>query len=159
MSGLGDQNKGLQVAGRVVEREVVDRLTGLGVECRAIDQQVVGGQHTEVTAMYRMLFRDRLTEAMTQLVMDAADPGPTAAAPLPTRAAHVRQTASGVDRFAPKRGGLLRLGPMARALHQSSTPPVDPGGGMWRRQRGLASQPGIACRSAGAVTEDRAHLV
>jgi hypothetical protein len=153
MSGLGEQIKGLQAAGQTVDREVINRLAGLGVDCSALDQQVVGGQHTEVTAMYRMLLRDRLTEAMT----DHVDPATAPAMPLPTRIP--RQTASGVDRFAPRAGAVLRLNPLARALSQSSTPPSDTGGGMWRRQRGLASRPGIACRSPGAVQEDRAQLV
>jgi hypothetical protein len=158
--GLGEQVKSLQVAGREIDRAIVDRLASLGVECSCLEQHLVGGQHTEVTAMYRMLLRDKLTDAMTQLMMDPTDHDRASAAPVPIRPSHLRQTASGTDRFAPKRGGILRLGPMARTLQpRSSTPAAESGAGMWRRQRGFAAHPESVCRSPAPVPEDRAPLV
>jgi serine/threonine protein kinase len=52
----------------VVESEIVEQMTELGIETTSLRQQLLLGVFTELTAMYRMLRRERLTDTMNDLI-------------------------------------------------------------------------------------------
>jgi hypothetical protein len=57
-----------------VDREIVDQLAALSVDCTLLPHQIIANNHTELTAMYRILKRKRMTEAMNGFTA-AAPPG------------------------------------------------------------------------------------
>jgi serine/threonine protein kinase len=52
----------------IVDAELVDQMTRLGIETAALRQQLMLGVFDELTAMYRILRRERLTNSMKELL-------------------------------------------------------------------------------------------
>jgi serine/threonine protein kinase len=59
---------GEQSTEAIVEPEIVDHMTRLGIETATLRQQLLLGTYTELTAMYRMLRRMRLTDEIRDTV-------------------------------------------------------------------------------------------
>jgi serine/threonine protein kinase len=53
--------------GPALDQEIVTEMTALGLDCHALVQQIVADEFTELTSVYRMLARRRLTDRMKAL--------------------------------------------------------------------------------------------
>ena len=53
----------------LIDREVIDQMTTLGVDCHDLHQSLLMGEFTEDTALYRILLRTKTTEKMKDLMM------------------------------------------------------------------------------------------
>ncbi|OHS93266.1 hypothetical protein TRFO_40422 [Tritrichomonas foetus] len=51
-----------------IDKEIVDKMTNLGIDCRKLHQQILINEYTEITAIYRMLANDKLKEKMRALM-------------------------------------------------------------------------------------------
>jgi serine/threonine protein kinase len=52
----------------VIDKEVVDQMTGMGIDCKLLHQQILMGEFTELTAMYRELLKNKTTDAMKDIL-------------------------------------------------------------------------------------------
>ena len=58
-----------------IDREIIDKMTGLGIDCHELHNSLLIGDFTELTAIYRIFLREKTTEKMKdimQKVMAAA---------------------------------------------------------------------------------------
>jgi serine/threonine protein kinase len=53
---------------KVVDREIADRMMRHGIDCEELESQLQAGQFSTLTAVYRMLRRDKLTNQMRALL-------------------------------------------------------------------------------------------
>ena len=54
-----------------IDKEIVDKMTNLGLDCHHLHQQLLVSEFTELTAIYKMLHKDKLTEQMKDLLQNA----------------------------------------------------------------------------------------
>jgi serine/threonine protein kinase len=66
---------GERSADSIVDPELVEQMTRMGIDTAQLRQQLLLGAFTELTAMYRMIRRNRLTDAMLGLIANAAEGG------------------------------------------------------------------------------------
>ncbi|OHT02672.1 CAMK family protein kinase [Tritrichomonas foetus] len=59
-----DSNNEASIAESKIDREVIDKMTSLGVDCHQLHQSLLMGEFTELTALYRILLRAKTTEIM-----------------------------------------------------------------------------------------------
>jgi serine/threonine protein kinase len=52
----------------VIDQDIVRRLADLGVDCRLLHTQLLVGETSEITAMYRQIFKTQVTERMKDAV-------------------------------------------------------------------------------------------
>jgi serine/threonine protein kinase len=52
----------------VIDREVIDTIAGLGIDCHELHSSLLKGEFTELTALYRIYLRERATEKMKDLM-------------------------------------------------------------------------------------------
>jgi serine/threonine protein kinase len=55
-------------AARLLEREIVDEMSEMGVDCKDLPRAILAGEYSQLTAMYMQLRRYRLTDKMKDLV-------------------------------------------------------------------------------------------
>jgi hypothetical protein len=58
-----------------IDKEIVDRMTALGIECHPLHQQLLTGVFSELTAIYRQLLKERTTEKMKDLFANLQNAG------------------------------------------------------------------------------------
>lgn len=51
-----------------IDREVIDAITGLGIDCHDLSSSILKGEFNDLTALYRIFLRDRATEKMKDLM-------------------------------------------------------------------------------------------
>jgi serine/threonine protein kinase len=85
-----------------IDREVIDEMTALGVDCRPLSGALLLGEYTDLTALYRIFTRERRTEQMKNVMQKMRTSGSTAlpgprciARPLPVRPADRRRVRPG----------------------------------------------------------------
>lgn len=52
----------------VIDKEIVDKMTALGMDCRSLHEQILVGEFTELTSIYRQLIRQKGTDKMKDLM-------------------------------------------------------------------------------------------
>jgi serine/threonine protein kinase len=58
-----------------IDKEIVDQMTALGIDCHPLHQQLLTGAFSELTAIYRQLLKERTTEKMKDLVANLQNAG------------------------------------------------------------------------------------
>jgi serine/threonine protein kinase len=109
-----------------VDKEIVDQMTGLGIDCHPLVQQLLVGDFTELTAMYKLLKKEKQTEKMKDLLQNlqnvAAQRNPQQATPKFAFAPFGSGKPLGKVQFPMATGGTI---PFPRAV-QTGTMPVPP---------------------------------
>jgi serine/threonine protein kinase len=111
------------------DKEIFERMTEIGLECKQLHSQLVIGESTQLTTVYRILLRERQTDAMnviTQEIRGAASHGriremgsPQSRSPEPPEPRIVPEAARGVPRGG--RSG-IRIGTFCSKQGQSTLP-------------------------------------
>jgi serine/threonine protein kinase len=123
-------------SGGPIDREIIDQMTALGVDCRPLASALLFGELTDLTALYRIFVRERMTEEMKNVMqkMKSLAPKPAAAQglprPSPVRPADRRKNAPATPSLAGKSGiGHVLPAPMVGrvAVRRLSKPVVGPG--------------------------------
>ncbi|KAH0789324.1 CAMK family protein kinase [Histomonas meleagridis] len=52
----------------VINKEIVDKMVELGIDCHSLHQQLLNGDFTELTSMYRQLLKENITEKMKDVM-------------------------------------------------------------------------------------------
>ncbi|OHT13668.1 carbon catabolite derepressing protein kinase [Tritrichomonas foetus] len=58
-----------------IDKEIVDKMISLGVDCHPLHQQLLVGEFSELTAIYKMLTKDKMTEKMKDLMQSIQNAG------------------------------------------------------------------------------------
>jgi hypothetical protein len=58
-----------------IQKDIIDEITRLGVDCHELHRSLLDGEFTELTALYRILFRIRTTEKMKDLMQRVGQQG------------------------------------------------------------------------------------
>ena len=53
-----------------IDKEIVDQMTGFGIDCHPLHQQLLVGEFTELTSIYRQLEKEKTTEKMKDLMQN-----------------------------------------------------------------------------------------
>jgi serine/threonine protein kinase len=56
----------------VISKDIIDQITALGIDCHELHHSLLVGEFTELTALYRIIFRLRATEKMKDLMVRVA---------------------------------------------------------------------------------------
>jgi serine/threonine protein kinase len=144
---LSKQVSELQTRLTTIDRELVDELSQLGVDCRLLPQQLLAGQYTELTSMYRMLHRHKLTKVMGLNEVDSIELTTARDQPRPVkRQLGVPNISKGLAPGRIPRGkGIMTLTPgltnpgrlVASATQNPALPGIDSARPMWRAPRQL----------------------
>jgi serine/threonine protein kinase len=59
----------------VIQRDVIEQMTGLGIDCRELPHSLLVGEFTGLTALYRIYLRQKTTERMKDLMQRVSDTG------------------------------------------------------------------------------------
>jgi serine/threonine protein kinase len=83
-----------------VDREIIDKMTELGIDCHALSSALLMGEFTDLTAVYRIFVRERMTEQMKNVMQKMKMSGTKQvphliARPIPVRPADRRKRMSG----------------------------------------------------------------
>jgi hypothetical protein len=54
--------------GTTVDREIIERMAGFGIDCRELPEEIINGDFSSRTAIYRQLRRRKITEQMKDLL-------------------------------------------------------------------------------------------
>jgi serine/threonine protein kinase len=68
----------------VINRDVIDQITALGIDCHELPGSLLKGEFTELTALYRIYLRERATEKMKDLMDKMKTSGASRGARPPT---------------------------------------------------------------------------
>jgi serine/threonine protein kinase len=132
-SNFERRGDGAEVA---IDREVIDTIAGLGIDCHDLHSSLLKGEFTELTALYRIFLRERATEKMKDLMHKMQTSGasrvarpPTALRPLAFKPADGTPPSPGRAPFpvAPAGGGgprVLATPVAAHAGNRRSSRPV-----------------------------------
>jgi serine/threonine protein kinase len=58
-----------------IDRDVIDRIIALGIDCRDLPHALVANEFTDLTALYRMYIREKTTEGMQETFQKVAGAG------------------------------------------------------------------------------------
>jgi serine/threonine protein kinase len=127
---LFEMHLGERATESIVDSELVDQMTRLGIETATLRQQLMLGVLNEVTAIYRILRRERLTDSMKNLLAQLPGAAPRVQPMIP------RSTRSRIVRGGPR---MCLGGPYG----QRAPSPVSPGLGLQMTTRALARPGGV----------------
>jgi hypothetical protein len=51
-----------------IDREIIDQMTALGIDCRPLAGTLLLGDFTDLTALYRLFIRERMTEKVNDVI-------------------------------------------------------------------------------------------
>ena len=52
-----------------VDREIVQKMVRYGIDCQSLAESLLGNKHTKLTALYRMLKKEKITQQMAQVIV------------------------------------------------------------------------------------------
>ena len=74
-----------------IDKEIIDNITAMGVDCHELHNSLLIGEFTELTALYRLLQRQKTTERMKDIMQHLSQSGRQA---IPMRSMTLKQVAA-----------------------------------------------------------------
>ena len=102
-------------AENAIDREIIDKMTGLGIDCHELHNSLLIGEFTELTAIYRIFLREKTTEKMKDIMQKVAAASTVAKAP---------PRLQSMPMIAGKRDLPVGLPPMQKTMPRPGTKPA-----------------------------------